>query len=68
MELPKASLTLPEHTGLVHVESTRSTAEVGMQEEVPQPRPRRVRPTRVESPSEPLEMVETRKDSPPPGQ
>jgi hypothetical protein len=58
------TLSLPPGSGLELVE-TRHAAPAPSTDEAPPPRPRRTRPQRVEIPSEPLEMVETRKDAPP---
>ncbi len=58
------TLALPPDSGLELVE-TRHAASPPVAEEAPAPRPRRARLNRVETASEPLEMVETRKDSPP---
>jgi hypothetical protein len=58
------ALSLPPESGLELVE-TRHAAPAPDADEAPAPRPRRARPKRVEIASEPLEMVETRKDAPP---
>jgi len=61
LDLPPVSLTLPPDSDLVLVETTHHVP-------APEPepgesmRPRRVRPPRVAIASEPLEIVETRKD------
>jgi ribonuclease E len=60
-ELPPIALTLPADSDLVLVETSHH-APVPI-EETPTPRQKRVRPTRVETASEPLEIVETRKES-----
>ena len=63
-ELPPVALTLPPESGLELVE-TKFKA-------VPMPEPaqsagaRRVRPPKVQIAEEPLQMVETHKESPPP--
>ena len=61
LDLPPVSLTLPPDSDLVLVETTHH-----MPAAEPEPgestRPRRVRPPRVAIASEPLEIVETRKD------
>ncbi|HSV18381.1 MAG TPA: Rne/Rng family ribonuclease [Casimicrobiaceae bacterium] len=64
MELPAVSLTLPPGSDLVLVETSHPAPPVEPERE-PSPRPRRVRPSRVDAASEPLELVETRKESPP---
>jgi hypothetical protein len=61
---PPLALTLPPESGLELVE-TRHAAPVVV-DEMETPRPKRVRPTRPVVASEPLEIIETRKDSPPP--
>ncbi|MFI4903626.1 MAG: Rne/Rng family ribonuclease [Burkholderiales bacterium] len=58
------TLALPPDSGLELVE-TRHAASPPAVEEAPAPRPRRARPNRAEIASEPLEMVETRKDPSP---
>jgi hypothetical protein len=64
VELPTVSLTLPPGSDLVLVETTHAAPAVEPEETEPT-RPRRVRPARAQVASEPLQMVETRKDSPP---
>ncbi len=59
------ALTLPADSGLELVE-TRFSAPTPADDAADAPRPKRVRPPRVEAASEPLEIIETRKDSPPP--
>jgi hypothetical protein len=66
IELPTVSLTLPAGSDLVMVETTHHDVQPEPQTETP--RPRRVRPPRVQLTSEPLELVETRSDASPPGQ
>jgi hypothetical protein len=63
IELPVVSSELPSDSGLVLVETTHSASADAPAEEAP--RGRRARPPRVEIASEPLEMVETRKDDMP---
>jgi ribonuclease E len=65
IELPPISLTLPADSGLELVETTHH-AESVPEEAEEAPRPRRARPPRVQVASEPLELVETRKDPAPP--
>jgi ribonuclease E len=63
--LPPVALTLPPDSGLELVETRFSAPAVT--DDLPEaPRPKRVRPPRVEVASEPLEIIETRKDSAPP--
>ena len=62
---PVMAMTLPADSGLELVE-TRFNAPAATDESTEAPRPKRVRPPRVEAPGEPLEIIETRKDSPPP--
>jgi hypothetical protein len=66
VDLPTVSLTLPAGSDLVMVETTHHEVQPEPQTEAP--RPRRVRPPRVEVRSEPLELVETRSDASAPGQ
>lgn len=61
--VPPLPLTLPADSGLVLVETSHSTPSVAI-DEVETPRPRRVRPPKVEIASEPLEFIETRKEPP----
>ena len=63
--LPAIALTLPPDSGLELVE-TRFSAPSPADEAPEPPRPKRVRPPRVEVASEPLEIIETIKASPPP--
>ncbi|MEO8346794.1 MAG: hypothetical protein ABI607_13970, partial [Betaproteobacteria bacterium] len=63
--LPTVAMTLPADSGLELVE-TRFDAPAQAGELPETPRPKRVRPPRVEVAAEPLEIIETRKDSPPP--
>jgi ribonuclease E len=62
-DLPPIALTLPPDSGLVLVE-TSNRAAAPVVEEPEAPRPKRVRPPRVEIVSEPLEIIETRKEPP----
>jgi hypothetical protein len=62
---PPIALTLPPDSGLELVE-TRFAAPVPADEQTEPPRPKRVRPPRVEIASEPLEIVETVKGVSPP--
>jgi ribonuclease E len=63
--MPAIALTLPANSGLELVE-TRFKAPAPADETPEPPRPKRVRPPRVEIASEPLEIIETTKGSPPP--
>ena len=63
--VPPVAMTLPAESGLELVE-TRFAAPSVENEVSETPRPKRVRPPRIEAVSEPLEIIETRKDSPPP--
>ncbi len=67
-ELPKVSLELPPDSGLVLIETAHErVAREEQAEPTEPPRPRRVRPTRVEAREEPLQLVETvHKDPTPP--
>jgi len=60
-DIPKVSLELPPDSGLVLVETSRERVALAPMTDVePEPpRPRRMRPARVEIPEEPLQMVET---------
>jgi ribonuclease E len=63
-EIPRVALELPPESGLILVETTHAAPTIG--EETEPARPRRVRPPRVASADEPLQMVETtHKDSTP---
>ncbi len=64
IEIPPVQLALPTDSGLELVE-TRFAAPLAEADEVA-PRPKRVRPPRAEVTSEPLEIIETRKDAGPP--
>lgn len=66
LEIPPVQLTLPADSGLVLVETAGDRARAMPMDEPESPRPKRVRPPRIEIPSEPLEMVETSKEAPPP--
>jgi hypothetical protein len=64
-EIPRVALELPPDSGLILVETTHAAPTPA--EEPESARPRRVRPPRVASADEPLQMVETtHKDSTPP--
>ncbi len=64
--LPPVSMSLPADSGLELVE-TRSKGTFVPEPEAEAPAgPRRVRPPRVVIPDEPLQIVETRKEGPPP--
>jgi ribonuclease E len=63
--LPVIASTLPPESGLELVE-TRFSAPAPADELQESARPKRVRPPRVEVASEPLEIIETRKESLPP--
>jgi hypothetical protein len=63
-EIPRVTLELPPESGLVLVETSHVAQPAAEESEVPHAR--RVRPPRVQTPDEPLQMVETtHKDSPP---
>jgi hypothetical protein len=59
-DFPPIALTLPPDSGLILVETSHPAPVISMESEAP--RPKRVRPPRVEIPSEPLEIIETRKE------
>jgi hypothetical protein len=63
--MPAIALTLPPDSGLELVE-TRFNAPAPADEMPEPPRPKRVRPPRVEIASEPLQIIETTKGSSPP--
>jgi hypothetical protein len=63
--MPAIALTLPPDSGLELVE-TRFNAPAAADEMPEPPRPKRVRPPRVEVASEPLQIIETTKGSAPP--
>jgi len=66
--LPKISLELPQDSDLVMVETSHQTAQTPTSEEPEPPRPRRVRPPRIEVTEGPLQLVETaHKEPTPPG-
>ena len=67
-ELPKVSLELPPDSGLVLIETAPERVAVSASTETAEPpRPRRIRPTRVQAHEEPLQLVETvHKDPTPP--
>jgi hypothetical protein len=60
VDLPPIPLTLPPDSGLILVETSHPAPTPSTDSEAP--RPKRVRPPRVEVASEPLEIIETRKD------
>ena len=65
---PKISLELPQDSALVMVETSHQKAQTPMSEEPEAPRPRRVRPPRIEVAEGPLQLVETaHKEPAPPG-
>jgi len=67
-ELPKVSLELPPDSGLVLIETAPERVTMSESSEPAEPpRPRRIRPTRVQAGEEPLQLVETvHKDPTPP--
>jgi hypothetical protein len=66
--LPPVAMTLPPDSGLEMVETRSKGAPTPEPEVAPPAGPRRVRPPRVVVAEEPLQIIETRKDSsPPPG-
>jgi hypothetical protein len=62
--MPPVQLALPADSGLELVE-TRHAAPAELSTDESAPQPKRVRPPRAEVVSEPLEIVETRKDAAP---
>ena len=60
---PQISLELPPDSNLVLVETRHPAPMPGDEQQMA--KPKRVRPPRVEIVSEPLEIVETRKETPP---
>ncbi|TMH30757.1 MAG: Rne/Rng family ribonuclease [Betaproteobacteria bacterium] len=66
-DIPRVSLQLPPESDLVLVETTRERAPEALEEEPQMHRRGRVRPPRTEMRDEPLQMVETHKESSPPG-
>jgi ribonuclease E len=62
-DIPPIALTLPPDSGLVLVETSHAAPPA---EEPEAPRPKRTRPPKVEIASEPLEIIETRKEPPSP--
>ena len=64
--MPPISFVLPADSGLVLVETSHRDATPPVTEEAEATRPKRVRPARVETASESLEIVETRKEPQPP--
>jgi hypothetical protein len=66
--LPKISLELPPDSDLVMVETSHQKSQTPTPEEPQAPRPRRVRPPRIEVTEGPLQLVETaHKEPTPPG-
>ena len=66
-EIPRVSLELPPDSGLVLVETRHGrTASMATEDATAAPRPRRMRPPRVEIADEPLQLVETQKEPTPP--
>jgi hypothetical protein len=65
-DIPPVSLTLPPDSGLELVETREHVAPPVADEPAELPRPKRVRPPRVEIANEPLELIETHKDTNPP--
>jgi len=66
--LPPVAMTLPPDSGLEMVETRSKAAPVAEPDVAPAGAPRRARPPRVAVAEEPLQIIETRKDSsPPPG-
>jgi hypothetical protein len=62
------AITLPADSGLEMIETRSKAVPVPEPEVAPAAGPRRVRPPRVVVAEEPLQIIETRKDSsPPPG-
>jgi hypothetical protein len=61
--VPPVELALPPDSDLVLVQTTRRAEPVVEAQEAP--RPKRVRPPRVEIPAEPLQLVETGRKDPP---
>jgi ribonuclease E len=64
-EIPPVTSELPPDSSLVLVETRHGALIRGDEEIAETPRPKRMRPPRVEIADEPLEMVETHKDAPP---
>jgi hypothetical protein len=66
-EIQRVSLELPPDSGLELIETRQErSVPVSVADDTEAPRPRRVRPPRVEIPDEPLQLVETQKESTPP--
>ena len=65
-DIPPVSLALPPGSELELVQTREHVAAPVADEPAEMPRPKRVRPPRVESVSEPLELIETHKDTNPP--
>jgi hypothetical protein len=66
VDLPPITSTLPADSGLEIIETRSRPAPEPEPEAEPIAAPRRVRPPRVTVAEEPLQIVETRKDAPPP--
>jgi len=65
-EIPPVTDTLPPDSDLVLVETRHGVPTAPEEEAAQLSRPKRMRPPRVETANEPLEMVETHKDATPP--
>jgi hypothetical protein len=65
-DIPPVSRALPPDSGLELVETRGHIATPLADEPAEPPRPKRVRPPRAEIANEPLELVETHKDTNPP--
>jgi len=66
-ETPRVSLELPPDSGLVLIETHHERTDTAAATDEPAvPRPRRIRPPRVEVADEPLQLVETQKEPMPP--
>jgi hypothetical protein len=65
-ELPPVALTLPPESGLELIETKFKAAPMDTPEPAQPGGARRVRPPKVQTAEEPLQMVETHKVSPPP--
>ena len=64
-DLPPVTLNLPPESGLVLVETSHRIEAAPLDEGMPATGPRRPRRARTPVVEEPLQIVETRKDSPP---
>jgi len=67
VDLPPVTLELPPDSGLVLVETSHPADAVPEIEPQPATGPRRARRPRAQLADEPLQIVETRKESPPAG-